>query len=167
MNSFLAIGELRDLQEADVPVMLALNNAHSKETSLLDDAALTSLLAQCVYARGVGRGEVALLLALDQAAAYENPNFEWFKERRERFVYIDRVIVAAAARGKGLAGRLYRDLFAKAAAMGHRCVVCEVNVEPPNPASDAFHKSMGFEVIGEATIYGGKKIVRYFEKKLD
>ena len=108
-----------------------------------------------------------MLLALDQDAAYENPNFEWFKERRKRFVYIDRVIVAAAARGKGLAGRLYRDLFAKAAAAGHRCVVCEVNVEPPNPASDAFHKSMGFEAIGEATIYGGTKAVRYFERTLD
>jgi predicted GNAT superfamily acetyltransferase len=43
--------------------------------------------------------------------------------------------------------------------------VCEVNAEPPNPASDAFHAAMGFAEVGSATLGGGKQ-VRYFERLL-
>jgi hypothetical protein len=41
-------------------------------------------------------------------------------------------------------------------------VVCEVNVEPPNPALDAFHVAMGFEEIGRPSIYSGAKVMMYF-----
>jgi uncharacterized protein len=43
-------------------------------------------------------------------------------------------------------------------------VVCEVNIDPPNPASEAFHLALGFKEVGQATIHGGTKTVRYFEK---
>jgi hypothetical protein len=49
---------------------------------------------------------------------------------------------------------------------GEDCVVCEVNIEPPNPASEAFHLAMGFEEVGQAAIHGGTKTVRYFEKTI-
>ena len=95
-----------------------------------------------------------------------NPNFNWFKEHRESFVYIDRIIVAASARGQGLARMLYGDLFGAAQQAGQDRVVCEVNIEPPNPASVAFHAAMGFAGVGQATIHNGTKTVRYFEKTL-
>ncbi|HEY1987407.1 MAG TPA: hypothetical protein VGG85_18480 [Terracidiphilus sp.] len=41
-----------------------------------------------------------------------------------------------------------------------------MNIQPPNPASEAFHQAMGFEALGEATLYGGTKTVRTFEKML-
>jgi uncharacterized protein len=41
-----------------------------------------------------------------------------------------------------------------------------VNIEPPNPAYEAFHVAMGFDAVGQATIHNGAKTVRYFEKKL-
>jgi uncharacterized protein len=74
--------------------------------------------------------------------------------------------VAQAARGRGIARLLYEDLFTTAKLAGHDRVVCEVNIEPPNPASDAFHSAMGFVAVGEAAIHNGTKIVRYFEKAL-
>jgi uncharacterized protein len=46
------------------------------------------------------------------------------------------------------------------------CSPVEGNIEPPNPASEAFHAAMGFESIGQATIHAGTKTVRYFEKTL-
>ncbi len=49
---------------------------------------------------------------------------------------------------------------------GQTRVVCEVNLDPPNPASDAFHANMGFVEIGQAAIHNGAKTVRYFEKLL-
>jgi predicted GNAT superfamily acetyltransferase len=116
--------------------------------------------------RGIDRGATAFLIALDQNAPYRNPNFSWFKRSRESFVYIDRIIVAALARGQGVARILYDDLFVAAQQAGQDRVVCEVNIESPNPASEAFHLAMGFEEVGQSTIHGGTKTVRYFEKTI-
>jgi predicted GNAT superfamily acetyltransferase len=146
--------------------VLSLNNAHANETSMLDEDSLAALLAKAFYARGIDQGATAFLIALDRNAPYDNPNFAWFKASREAFVYIDRIIVAKSARGLGIARLLYEDLFAAAKQAGHTRVVCEVNIDPPNPASEAFHAAMGFAGIGEAAIHNGAKTVRYFEKLL-
>jgi len=155
-----------DLTSRDATAVLLLNNTHAKETSELDDAGLESLFDMAFYARGIDHGATAFLIALQHSAAYVNPNFNWFKASRESFVYIDRIIVSIPARGQGVARLLYEDLLATAKRAGHGRVVCEVNIEPPNPASEAFHVAMGFEPIGQATIHNGVKTVRYFEKIL-
>jgi uncharacterized protein len=155
-----------DLGSLDPTAVLPLNNAHAKETSTLGGASLAALLGMAFYAKGVERGATAFLIALEHTAPYENPNFMWFKSARESFVYIDRVIVSASARGQGIGKILYENLFAVAHQAGYERIVCEVNIEPPNPASQAFHVAMGFEDIGQATIHNGTKTVRYFEKML-
>ena len=68
---------------------------------------LTQLIGEASYARRIGELD-AFLLAFDQDADYDSPNFLWFRERYPRFVYVDRIVVAAAARGRGLARLLYR-----------------------------------------------------------
>ena len=95
--------------------LLDLNNAHARETSLLTPAEWHNLVREAFSATCVG-GPAALLIAFDQDADYHSPNFKWFQDRRPRFVYIDRIIVAGTLRGKGLAGDLYRDLFERARA---------------------------------------------------
>jgi predicted GNAT superfamily acetyltransferase len=155
-----------DLCRLDANTTLQLNNAHAKETSELDLASLTTLLSMACYARGIDQGKTAFLIALDHTAPYQNPNFAWFKSAYPSFVYIDRVIVAESARGLGIARLLYEDLFAAAHSTGVPRIVCEVNLEPPNPASDAFHLAMGFEKVGQAVLYNGAKTVNYFAKNL-
>lgn len=155
-----------DLSLLDTTAVLLLNNTNAEETSALDDAGLKSLLDMAFYARGIDRGATALLIALEHNAAYVNPNFMWFQASRESFVYIDRIIVSISARGQGIARVLYEDLIVAAKRGGHDRVVCEVNIEPPNPVSEAFHVAMGFEAVGQATIHNGTKTVRYFEKML-
>ena len=103
-----------DLSSLDATALLLLNNANAKETASLDDAGLKALLGIAFYARGIDRGATAFLIALEQTAAYVNPNFMWFKASRESFVYIDRIIVSIAARGQGIARLLYEDLFTAA-----------------------------------------------------
>jgi hypothetical protein len=61
---------------------------------------------------------------------------------------------------------LYEDLFAAARTARHNLIVCEVNRDPPNPASDAFHATMRFETVGDASIRGGAKTVRYLARRL-
>ena len=105
-------------------------------------------------------------MAFDQDARYDSPNFLWFRSRYPRFVYVDRIVVASSARGRGHARRLYDDLFEQAIAAGHERVVCEVNSQPPNPASDAFHAALGFVEVGTGDVYGGSRTVRYLSKAL-
>ena len=150
---------------ADDPALLRLNNAHAEELSVLSAERLRDLLGMAFLACRVGEAE-ALLIAFDQSAAYDSPNVLWFRERLPRFVYVDRVVVDPMARGRGLAAQLYRALFRRARERGHECVVCEVNADPPNPASDAFHARMGFRVIGSAVLSGSGKTVRYFSRAL-
>ena len=108
----------------------------------------------------------ALLIAFDQTADYDSQNFLWFRRRFDRFVYVDRVVVDPARRGMGLARRLYAEVFARASAAGHGHVVCEVNSDPPNPASDAFHAALGFREVGAAIVAESGKAVRYYERDL-
>jgi predicted GNAT superfamily acetyltransferase len=150
----------------DTTAVLALGRESEAETSALDAESLAALVAEAFHVGLCDEGRAAFLIAFDETAGYASPNYQWFRERHARFVYVDRVVVAAAARGRGLARSLYRDLFAVARAADHDLVCCEVNVEPPNPVSDAFHAALGFTEVGQATLAGGGKRVRYLERRL-
>ena len=140
--------------------MLALNNDHAQELSWLEPARLRDLVEQSFLARRIGKLE-AFLLAFDQDTHYDSPNFLWFRARYPRFVYVDRIVVANTARGRGHARRLYEELFRHAAEAGHTGVVCEVNTQRTNPASDAFLTALGFVEVGSASVYDGGRTVRY------
>lgn len=157
---------IEDLRGVAIGPMLALNNRHAEETSVLDEGRLAELIRMACFTRGMDGGGTALLIAMDESAEYENANFGWFKARYERFVYVDRIILSDALRGRGVARELYEELFAWALAAGQRQVVCEVNLLPPNPVSDAFHWKMGFVEVGRAENHGGAKTVRYLRKEL-
>jgi len=152
---------LRD--EALGKALLALNNAHAQELSWLEAKRLEYLIGEAFLARRIGRLD-AFLLAFDQDARYDSPNFIWFRARYPRFVYVDRIVVAPSARGRGCARRLYDDLFEHAVRAGHDRIVCEVNKTPPNPASDAFHAALGFVEVGTASVHGGGRTVRYLSR---
>jgi predicted GNAT superfamily acetyltransferase len=153
-----------DLSNFPLASLCELNNAHALETSFLTEERFSELIAMSFYARGFS-GPAALLLAMDQSSPYVNINFQFFQRRHDRFVYIDRLITADYARRQALARRLYEDLFELSRAAGHRVAGCEVNLDPPNPGSDAFHEQLGFKEVGRATLSGGKT-VRYLERSL-
>ncbi len=161
--------ELVELGDCDLAAVCALNNLFAQETSYLTEPEMRQLLRIAFYARGfAGQASElgAFLIALDERADYPNANFAFFRARRKRFVYIDRVITAEHAMRQGLARRLYEDLFLRATAAQQTIVGCEVNLLPPNPASDAFHARMGFAEVGTAQLASGKT-VRYLERTLD
>lgn len=157
--------QIEPISSGDEAAVLALNNEHAAELSWLDAPGLSHLFAQAFHARRIGALE-AFLVTFDQDADYDSPNFLWFRQRYARFVYVDRVVVAGSARGRGHARRLYWNLFDHASLAGHSLVTCEVNTDPPNPASDAFHAALGFHEVGSAAIHGGKKAVRYFVRTI-
>lgn len=156
---------IRDIGAEDLGWVLALNRAHEVALSPLNAAKLEALIANATYARAAEDG--AFLIGFDHAADYDSENFLWHRARRDRFLYIDRIAVAATYRRHGLAAALYADLFAFAAGRGLESVVAEVNTEPPNPVSDAFHAGLGFKTVGEARLKAREKTVRYIERVLD
>lgn len=149
----------------DQAKVLALNNQFAVETSFLDAAKLADMVAEAFLATRIGDVD-AFLIVFDQRAHYDSPNFQWFCERFPDFAYVDRIVTGPQARGKGYARALYQDLFARAAAAGHKRVVCEVNSDPPNPVSDAFHATLGFAEVGSQTLRGSSKTVRYLSKNI-
>lgn len=156
---------IRRIGPTDEAAVLSLNNAHAEELSWLEPEKLRAMIGSAFAAPCIGSLE-AYMLAFDQDADYDSPNFLWFRERYPRFVYVDRIAVDPSARGRGHARRLYEDLFSAARSAGHDMVVCEVNSQPPNPASDAFHAALGFAEVGSAAIHDGRKTVRYFARSL-
>lgn len=154
-----------DLAGAEGEALLGLNNAHAIELSWLEPGRFRHLVAEAFLAQRIGQAD-AFIPAFDQDADYDSPNFLWFRSRYSRFVYVDRVAVAAQARGRGHARRLYLALFEHAVRAGHERIVCEVNSDPPNPGSDAFHAALGFREVGAGSIHGGSKTVSYLEREL-
>ena len=144
--------------------LLALNNAHQKETSFLTPDAWRHLISEAYDAMCMGTQ--GFLITFDQSADYDSTNFVWFQKKYPRFVYVDRIVVAATARGKGVARQLYERLFETAKRDGIERIVCEVNFDPPNPNSDAFHAQLGFLEVGRADLKGHSKTVRYLCKML-
>jgi uncharacterized protein len=152
------------LLELDSNPLLALNNAHAVELSWLEKQRFDEMISSAFYARGIGPA-TAFLIGFDQAAHYDNFNFLWFRARYQSFVYVDRIVVDSAFRGRGAAHALYQDLFDHAKSRQQNLIVCEVNADPPNPASDMFHKQMGFNRVGDSLIPSGKR-VQYLAKHL-
>ena len=142
----------------------ALNNRFAAETSWLEADEWQSLVTRARFAYAISP-VAGFLLAFDSKPAEVSVNFDWFAERYDGLVYIDRIVVAAEAHGQGLGKTLYVQLFAEARAAGFERIGAEVNIDPPNPGSLAFHARMGFEPVNDRLLPNGKT-VRYFVKTL-
>ncbi len=152
---------LRDATSADFPAILALNEAFVSVLSPLDGARLAHLHAQAALHRVIeqdGRIE-AFLLVLREGADYDSPNYRWFAQRHARFLYVDRIVVAADTQARGAGRQLYRDVYAQASRDGVPAITCEFDIAPPNPVSARFHAKLGFREIGTQQLDGGRKIV--------
>ena len=141
--------------------ILALNAASVAVLSPLDAQRLAQLHAQAAYHKVVmdEARVVAFLLGFAPGAAYDSVNYRWFDAHYDGFLYVDRIVVAASHRAHGLGALLYGDLFATARERGVARIVCEYDIEPPNPASAAFHRRFGFSEVGIQRIAGGTKAV--------
>ena len=145
--------------------LLRVNNASATETSHLSRERFDQLISAARVALFIAPA-AAFLLAFEQSDHYEGGHFLWFRKRFDKFVYIDRVVVALEHRRHGFGRMLYADLFKRATHLGHTRVVCEVNLQPPNPVSDRFHALLGFAEVGRATYDDGAKTVRYLAANL-
>ena len=151
---------LRPVTDADLPALLEVNTAAVPAVNLIPAEELAALVAESALALTVDDGTPAgLLIALPPGLDYPSENYTWFSRRAAAdgtdFLYVDRIVVAEHLRGAGAGRRLYERVFAAAAEQGRDEVLCEVNVQPPNPGSMRFHRGLGFEEVGRQATKGG------------
>lgn len=142
------------------PGVLALNEGWVEKLSPLDAGALDALLAEADLGRValLGGRLAGFVIVLREHRRYASPNYRWFAARFARFLYVDRVVVDAPFRGRGIAQALYAQVFDHARAAGVGTVACEYDVEPANPASARFHAAQGFREVGRQRLEGGKAV---------
>ena len=143
---------IRPYQTADLPALHAINVAGEPGVGAVSAEALAAIIAQgsCMVAADESGTVAGFLLMLPPDAGYASKNYQWFDERFEDYVYVDRIAITPGARGQGLGRALYEatfiDLAGRALLIG-----CEVNTNPPNPASMRFHERLGFAEVGTKT----------------
>ena len=152
------------LNESDLELLYTLNQQNVPELgSLVCTANLKSLIEKSL--------KILILKELDQIigfcllfkedSSYDSPNYLYFKNKFDKFLYIDRVVVASDFTGNG-GGKLMYDQVFKIAALENLTVCCEVNEKPLNKVSLSFHKKLGFSKTNEK-VYAEKKVA-FLEK---
>jgi predicted GNAT superfamily acetyltransferase len=143
----------------DLESVLRINAQARPGVAALDHAELERLLgigAMLTVAEDLGTVS-GYLLSFRYGAAYDGEEFRYLQQHlSEKFLYIDQVAVDARSQRRGLASALYRSLFDHAAEFGAFC--CEVNLDPPNDGSMAFHQRLGFRAIRELKVRDGRSV---------
>ncbi len=140
---------LRDLTRDDLPALLALNNAATPAVPTATEDELAALLEASDFGFAVGDELLGFVLGFAPGSDYQSPNYRWFEARGIDHLYVDRIVVAEAARGRSIGRLLYERVIGLAREQGRREVTCEVNLDPPNPGPLAFHDRMGFREVGQ------------------
>jgi predicted GNAT superfamily acetyltransferase len=156
---------LRPITERDVPEVLALNEANVELLAPMDATRLGELQSWASRADVIEvEGTVAgFVITMGPGTDYDSPNYRWFAQRYgAEFQYLDRIVLTDAFRRRGLASAVYEVVEADAAAAGR--LTLEVNAEPPNPASLAFHAGRGYTEVGRLGAQG--KTVALMAKRL-
>lgn len=147
------------VRQDDLPSILDLNQSEVPRVGAIDIARLAWFARHSdrfLVARDTAR-IAGFLIALQPGSDYSSPNYRWFCQHFDDFVYIDRVAIAPGYRRRGIASLLYRELSQSLGAT--RTLTCEVNVRPPNDESMHFHRVLGFVQVGTLTSPDGEKEV--------
>ena len=155
---------LRPYREHDLDELVAVNDAAYPAVPITPGVELAELIGMSSVVLVVDDGAPAgFVLGMPPGLAYQSENYRFFAARANElgrpFVYVDRIVLAAHLRGRGLGPRLYDAVFAQARRVGAAEVLCEVNLEPPNPGSLAFHTRLGFVEVGRQSTKGGANVV--------
>ncbi len=141
-------GVLRPMTAADHHAVLDLNERHVELLSPLDEARLAALVAVAENASviDVDGAFAGFVITFAAGSGYDGENFVWFSERYDDFCYLDRVVIHEDFRRRGLGSAVYDELESSC---GRPLFALEVNLDPPNVASLAFHRARGYAEVDQ------------------
>lgn len=145
---------LRPITAADHADVLALNERHVELLAPLDESRLLELAALADHASVIEHGGrfAGFVLTMRGGTAYDSVNYQWFARRYgEDFYYLDRIAVHEDFRRHGLATAVYDELEEHARTLAP-VFALEVNLDPPNEPSLAFHQHRGYDPVGQQLI---------------
>lgn len=145
--------------------ILRMNAEFVHWLSPLDEDELGKLLDLADYKKQIHDAD-GVLIGYAHNVDYDHKNLKWLRARFDKFYYIDRIILNAAAQGKGYGRQLYADFEAEARRKGLPRLVCEVNTKPNNPGSHKFHERLGFNTLADVEYSDYNATLRYYEKVL-
>jgi predicted GNAT superfamily acetyltransferase len=155
---------IRTMNTSDLEVVWAINqeNVPAVGEETIED--LASLHEQCVIALVAEvSGKIAgFCMVLLPDADYESPNFKFFCDHLDDFIYLDRVAVTSEFQGMGIGAALYSEVAKLSDATWF---ALEVNTKPRNEGSLRFHAREGFVQMEELETRPGK-MVSLMVKKL-
>ncbi len=159
---------VRDARPADRAAIEAINAEGQPGVTPFEPGEVERCIARATHFRVAEQaGEpCGYLLAFGAGFAAIGDEYAWFSARHAAFLYVDQVAVARASWRRGAGAALYADLERAARAGGIDLLACEVNLEPPNARSLAFHAAQGFHEAGRMRVSDGR-FVALLERALD
>jgi uncharacterized protein len=151
---------VRDAAAGDEDFILALNAACTPAVGDMSRDAYRAIAAQAhrVLIAEAGGKPAGFVILIRPGSAYPSDNYGWFEQQFDRHLYIDRIAVSGDARGTGAGRSLYDEALRMAASLGEERLTAEVNEEPPNPESMAFHQKLGFRFLLSRVSRSGKVV---------
>lgn len=157
---------LRPVTDDDLADVLDLNEAEVEMLAPMDEDRFHRLreLADRFDVVAVDGAFAGFVITFGPGSAYDSPNYAWFGERHGKgFYYLDRFVLHAEQRRRGLGSQVYDEIESAAAAYGR--MTLEVNLLPRNDASLAFHRRRGYAEVGR--LGDSAHLVSLLEKRLD
>ena len=154
--------KIRSVTVSDLDFILKLNQNSLSAVSKSSLEQLVFFLNVSPYFKifQVKSVPVGFLIGLGPGISYSSENYIWLSQRYRSFFYVDRIIIDAKYRNKGIGFHFYDHLI-NTVKNEVECILCEVNVKPLNEQSLNFHKKYGFNVVGEKDTENGLKRVCY------
>ena len=158
---------VRDAGDGDEDFILALNAACTPAVGDMTRETYRQLRGWSyrVLISEAGGIPAGFMILIRPGSAYPSDNYVWFEKTFPRHLYVDRIAVADTARGLGVGRALYEHALGLAATLDEERVTAEVNEDPPNPESMAFHAKLGFRQL-ESRMSGSGKVVAMLERPL-
>lgn len=157
---------VRPITEDDLTEIIPANNAEIPAVSLLDEDKLTTIIdaAETAVVAEVDDEVAGFVFGLPSGLEdFDSANYQWFEDHLDDYVYIERIVVLPGNQGLGIGRTLYDHVVDNSDAP---VLVSEVNTNPRNDGSLAFHDRYGFSSIGTMT-YGDDIECAKMAKPLD
>ena len=143
---------IRLLDENHLSQMYPINQSCLPWVGSLSPNSLNSLLHLAKLSLGAFYGDelIGFAICFEPGSAYASPNYRWFSERYERFLYVDRIAVQKRWRNQGVGKKIYAELDS-ILSQNVVPILAEVLTNPKNEPSLHFHRQFGFAEVGQRT----------------
>ncbi|MBT5254501.1 MAG: GNAT family N-acetyltransferase [Euryarchaeota archaeon] len=141
--------QLRTLGSEDIPAIWEINEQGLPGTGKVSQDEIAELLRLAELSLGAYEGEklVGFVLCFLPRTKYASPNYAWFNQRYQKFLYVDRIAVLKSHRNKAIGSFLYQEVIVYAQ-KNNFPITAEVSLLPANPGSMRFHHRFNFTEVG-------------------